>query len=282
MKKMKCKLTANGQWLIAVLLLFGSLFTHEASAQTVRKLINHYKDMPEVLYNADSTDAIKAEIKEAMAVDDPKLRNVDAEDLLKHFKRIEYMLIMDNQELAEQLTEDVRNLKGYETLVDVVHNFEKKNDDNPVRNLLRSMLLPSIAVSYFGMPQGERQVNPIVVGRFGQSLAVFFIEGKIKTTDLFNSFDSDNLISFDSNDDDDDDDDEDAFDFSSLKNDGEVLFVINGVEHPELKNYTEAHEYMKQHDIQINHMGIITGEEKDKKYPDTDKKMVVEYKEENK
>ncbi|MDO4822661.1 MAG: hypothetical protein Q4A08_00645 [Bacteroidales bacterium] len=278
MKKMKCKLTANGQWLIAVLLLFGSLFTHEASAQTVSKLIKKYRDIPGVEY-ADSSETFKRQLIKEIANNNPELK----EDIKKNVKGVKYLSITNNQELGEQLTEDIRNLKGYETLVATTHNPEKDDDANPLKTLFQSVLNPSIGLSYFGIPYKDRQKNPIIVFRFGPSLIAIFIEGKIKTTDLFNSFDSDNLISFDSNDDDDDDDDdEDAIDFSSLKNDGEVLFVINGVEHPELKNYTEAHEYMKQHDIQINHMGIITGEEKDKKYPDTDKKMVVEYKEENK
>lgn len=282
MKKMKCKLTANGQWLIVVLLLFGSLFTHEASAQTVSQLIKKYRTIPGVEY-ADSSETFKRQLIKEIANNNPELKGIDAEDIKKNVKGVKYLSITNNQELGEQLTEDIRNLKGYETLVATTHNPEKDDDANPLKTLFQSVLNPSIGLSYYGIPYKDRQKNPIIVFRFGPSLIAIFIEGKIKTTDLFNSFDSDNLISFDSNDDDDDDDDdEDAFDFSSLKNDGEVLFVINGVEHPELKNYTEAHEYMKQHDIQINHMGIITGEEKDKKYPDTDKKMVVEYKEENK
>lgn len=282
MKKMKCKLTANGQWLIVVLLLFGSLFTHEASAQTVSQLIKKYRTIPGVEY-ADSSETFKRQLIKEIANNNPELKGIDAEDIKKNVKGVKYLSITNNQELGEQLTEDIRNLKGYETLVATTHKPEKDDGANPIKTLFQSVLNPSIGLSYFGIPYKDRQKNPIIVFRFGSSLIAIFIEGKIKTTDLFNSFDSDNLISFDSNDDDDDDDDdEDAFDFSSLKNDGEVLFVINGVEHPELKNYTEAHEYMKQHDIQINHMGIITGEEKDKKYPDTDKKMVVEYKEENK
>lgn len=282
MKKMKCKLTANGQWLIAVLLLFGSLFTHEASAQTVSQLIKKYRTIPGVEY-ADSSETFKRQLIKEIANNNPELKGIDAEDIKKNVKGVKYLSITNNQELGEQLTEDIRNLKGYETLVVTTHNPEKDDDANPLKTLFQSVLNPSIGLSYFGIPYKDRQKNPIIVFRFGPSLIAIFVEGNMKTEDLFNSFNSDNLISFDSNDDDDDDDDdEDAFDFSSLKNDGEVLFVINGVEHPELKNYTEAHEYMKQHDIQINHMGIITGEEKDKKYPDTDKKMVVEYKEENK
>lgn len=282
MKKMKCKLTANGQWLIAVLLLFGSLFTHEASAQTVSQLIKKYRTIPGVEY-ADSSETFKRQLIKEIANNNPELKGIDAEDIKKNVKGVKYLSITNNQELGEQLTEDIRNLKSYETLVVTTHNPEKDDDANPLKTLFQSVLNPSIGLSYFGIPYKDRQKNPIIVFRFGPSLIAIFVEGNMKTEDLFNSFDSDNLISFDSNDDDDDDDDdEDAFDFSSLKNDGEVLFVINGVEHPELKNYTEAHEYMKQHDIQINHMGIITGEEKDKKYPDTDKKMVVEYEEENK
>lgn len=253
-----------------------------ANAQTVSQLIKKYRTIPGVEY-ADSSETFKRQLIKEIANNNPELKGIDAEDIKKNVKGVKYLSITNNQELGEQLTEDIRNLKGYETLVATTHKPEKDGGANPIKTLFQSVLNPSIGLSYYGIPYKDRQKNPIIVFRFGPSLIAIFVEGKIKTTDLFNSFDSDNLISFDSNDDDDDDDDdEDAFDFSSLKNDGEVLFVINGVEHPELKNYTEAHEYMKQHDIQINHMGIITGEEKDKKYPDTDKKMVVEYKEENK
>lgn len=264
------KKTLSIRVLVLFTLLF-SVFTHEASAQSVKALIKRYKAMPEVLY-ADSTDGFKAKLKEAIAVNDPEIRNVDANDLQKHLKRVEYLMIENNSGLAEQLTEDIRSLKGYETLLSAEHNPKMKKDGNPVRNLVSGLLNPTLAVSYFGKPRGERQVNPIVAFRFGPSLTMLFLEGKIKTKDLFASYE-DMSFSFDDNDDD------EAFDFSALKKDGEVLFVINGVAHPELLNSREAYEYMKQHDIQINHMGIITGEEKDRKYPDTDKKTIIEYRE---
>ncbi len=176
MKKMKCKLTANGQWLIAVLLLFGSLFTHEASAQTVRKLIKKYRDIPGVEY-ADSSETFKRQLIKEIANNNPELK----EDIKKNVKGVKYLSITNNQELGEQLTEDIRNLKGYETLVATTHKPEKDDDANPLKTLFQSVLNPSIGLSYFGIPYKDRQKNPIIVFRFGSSLIAIFIEGNMET-----------------------------------------------------------------------------------------------------
>lgn len=279
MKKMKCKLTANGQWLIAVLLLFGSLFTHEASAQTVSKLIKKYRDIPGVEY-ADSSETFKRQLIKEIANNNPELKGIDAEDIKKNVKGVKYLSITNNQELGEQLTEDIRNLKSYETLVVTTHNPEKDDDANPLKTLFQSVLNPSIGLSYFGIPYKDRQKNPIIVFRFGPSLIAIFVEGNMKTEDLFafTSFDADD-DNFDMNDDD-DEDDSDAIDLSQLGKDKEILFVIDGVEHPELHTNQEAIDFMTKHDFHPNYMGIIsTKKEIRKKYPDTDKKVVVEYKE---
>ena len=111
MEKTKCKLTANGQWLIAVLLLFGSLFTHEASAQTVSQLIKKYRTIPGVEY-ADSSETFKRQLIKEIANNNPELKGIDAEDIKKNVKGVKYLSITNNQELGEQLTEDIRNLKS--------------------------------------------------------------------------------------------------------------------------------------------------------------------------
>ena len=279
MKKMKCKLTANGQWLIAVLLLFGSLFTHEASAQTVSQLIKKYRTIPGVEY-ADSSETFKRQLIKEIANNNPELKGIDAEDIKKNVKGVKYLSITNNQELGEQLTEDIRNLKSYETLVVTTHNPEKDDDANPLKTLFQSVLNPSIGLSYFGIPYKDRQKNPIIVFRFGPSLIAIFVEGNMKAEDLFafTSFDADD-DNFDMNDDD-DEDDSDAIDLSQLGKDKEILFVIDGVEHPELYTNQEAIDFMTKHDFHPNYMGIIsTKKEIRKKYPDTDKKVVVEYKE---
>ena len=60
-----------------------------------------------------------------------------------------------------------------------------------------------------------------------------------------------------------------------MKN-GNVLFVINGEEHPELHSLNEAKEYMRAHNISWNELWVIGAAVKEK-YPNTDKKVVIEY-----
>lgn len=279
MKKMKCKLTANGQWLVVVLLLFGSLFTHEASAQTVSKLIKKYRDIPGVEYADKNMDVAKLR---AIIATDPEFEGLDIEDVQKNVKGMKYLTITNNQKLGEQLTEDIRNLKGYETLVATTHKPEKDDGANPIKTLFQSVLNPSIGLSYYGIPYKDRQKDPIIVFRFGSSLIAIFIEGSMKTKDMFAAVDVDtDTEDFDDDDfDDDDEDDSDAIDLSQLGKDKEILFVIDGVEHPELHTNQEAIDFMTKHDFHPNYMGIIsTKKEIRKKYPDTDKKIVVEYKE---
>lgn len=250
-----------------------------ANAQTVSQLIKKYRTIPGVEY-ADSSETFKRQLIKEIANNNPELKGIDAEDIKKNVKGVKYLSITNNQELGEQLTEDIRNLKSYETLVVTTHNPEKDDDANPLKTLFQSVLNPSIGLSYFGIPYKDRQKNPIIVFRFGPSLIAIFVEGNMRTEDLFafTSFDADD-DNFDMNDDD-DEDDSDAIDLSQLGKDKEILFVIDGVEHPELHTNQEAIDFMTKHDFHPNYMGIIsTKKEIRKKYPDTDKKVVVEYKE---
>ena len=61
-----------------------------------------------------------------------------------------------------------------------------------------------------------------------------------------------------------------------LKN-GNALIVINGKEYPELHSTKEAAEYMKAHNIWFNNMSWMVGDVIKEKYPNTDKKVVIEY-----
>ena len=64
---------------------------------------------------------------------------------------------------------------------------------------------------------------------------------------------------------------------------GNVLIVINGQEYPNLHSAEEASEWMKAQGISWNHENMIVGAEPVKeKYPNTDKKVVIEFSREEK
>jgi len=58
---------------------------------------------------------------------------------------------------------------------------------------------------------------------------------------------------------------------------GNVLFVINGEEHPELHSLDEAKAYMDAKDFHFNNESWIVGSAVKEKYPNTDKKVVIEW-----
>ena len=59
--------------------------------------------------------------------------------------------------------------------------------------------------------------------------------------------------------------------------DGNVLFVIDGKEIPELHSFEEAKEYMEKNNFHFNHESWVVGSAVKEKYPNTDKKVVIEF-----
>ena len=74
--------------------------------------------------------------------------------------------------------------------------------------------------------------------------------------------------------------DEDVVDIKDavkeVKN-GSALIVINGEEHPELHSEKDAIEYMRAHNISWNNESWVVGGVVKEKYPNTDKKLVIEF-----
>jgi hypothetical protein len=58
---------------------------------------------------------------------------------------------------------------------------------------------------------------------------------------------------------------------------GEALIVINGEEHPELHSTKEAADYMRKHNFWFNNENCLVGDAVKEKYPNTDKKVVIEF-----
>ena len=64
--------------------------------------------------------------------------------------------------------------------------------------------------------------------------------------------------------------------------DGNVLFVIDGKEIPELHSFEEAKEYMEKNNFHFNNESWVVGAAVKEKYPNTDRKVVIEYTDEPK
>ena len=63
---------------------------------------------------------------------------------------------------------------------------------------------------------------------------------------------------------------------------GNVLIVINGKEYPDLHSTEDAAKYMEANDIHFNVESWIVGGAVKEKYPNTDKKVVIEFSEKDK
>jgi len=58
---------------------------------------------------------------------------------------------------------------------------------------------------------------------------------------------------------------------------GDVLFVINGKEYPEFRSFEAVEEFMESNGIKCFNKHWVSKEEAKKKYPNTDRKAIIEY-----
>ena len=276
---------------LALLLCVGNAF-----GQTAEKLIAKYKALPGAKYENTTKETL-----EELEKEDSILSADDIAQLKKHFKKSEQVQIQNpSEELLVQINKDIKALKGHELLFETNRNIESDLSDNAVMQMVSDFFNPSIKLQCYGKAEGKMISDLLVRVDIWNTVALSHIDTKIDrdiwmkalernysaindndkveddvVEDLVDDPVDDIMVEEDTDDNKDIDIDMKAV-LEELKN-GNALIVINGKEYPELHSTKEAAEYMKAHNIWFNKMNWMVGDVIKEKYPNTDKKVVIEY-----
>ena len=134
-------------------------------------------------------------------------------------------------------------------------------------------------VKIYQAKNGE-QIKNVVFATQDDETVLVVIDGTFDLGKMMGMGNNEEDGDSDDEDENEDDDDSDAIDMKDVlaaEAAGEALIVINGKEFPELHSAKEASEYMKANDLWCNHENWIVGDAVKEKYPNTDKKVVIEF-----
>ena len=251
---------------LIVLLSVGS-----ANGQTVEKLMAKYKVLPDAEYE-ETTEATRKSFEESKEKGTGGLSKEEYDFMLKNLKKAEQIQLTLDDDQLKQLTKDIQALKGYETLFMQNDNKEPEEGNNMIQNMINQTFNPNYQMRVYGKVKGETVNDLLIRWDIWGKVAIAHIDGKIKKDLILKSILSGDMVNFEE-----DGNNLDMKDIAKEVKNGNVLFVINGEEHPELHSGKEAKEYMRAHHISWNNESWVVGGGVKEKYPNTDKKVVIEY-----
>lgn len=251
---------------LIVLLSVGS-----ANGQTVEKLMAKYKVLPDAEYE-ETTEATRKSFEESKEKGTGGLSKEDYDFMLKNLKKAEQIQLTLDDDQLKQLTKDIQALKGYETLFMQNDNKEPEEGNNMIQNMINQTFNPNYQMRVYGKVKGNTVNDLLIRWDIWGKVAIAHIDGKIKKDLILKSILSGDMVNFEE-----DGNNLDMKDIAKEVKNGNVLFVINGEEHPELHSGKEAKEYMRAHHISWNNESWVVGGGVKEKYPNTDKKVVIEY-----
>ena len=251
---------------LALLFCVGSAF-----GQTAEKLMAKYKALPDAEYE-ETTEATRKSYEESKEKGTGGLSKEDYDFMLKNLKKAEQIQLTLDDDQLEQLTKDIQALKGYETLFLQNDNKEPEEGKNMIQNMINQTFNPNYQMRVYGKVKGNTVNDLLIRWDIWGKVAIAHIDGKVKKDLMLKSILSGDMVNFEE-----DGNSIDMKDIAKEVKNGNVLFVINGEEHPELHSGKEAKEYMRAHNISWNNESWVVGGGVKEKYPNTDKKVVIEY-----
>ena len=251
---------------LIVLLSVGSVY-----GQTVEKLMAKYKALPGAEYE-ETTEETRKSFEESKEKGTGGLSKEDYDFMLKNLKKAEQIQLTLDDDQLEQLTKDIQALKGYETLFVQNDNKEPEEGKNIIQNMINQTFNPNYQMRVYGKVKGNTVNDLLIRWDIWGNVAIAHIDGKFKKDLMLKSILSDDMVNIEE-----DGNSIDMKDIAKEVKNGNVLFVINGEEHPELHSGKEAKEYMRAHHISWNNESWVVGGGVKEKYPNTDKKVVIEY-----
>ena len=254
-----------------VILMAMALMVSVAFGQTVSNLIEKYRQLPKAQYMDTSKETLKFYDENP----DPALTEKERAQLKKNFKMSEVVQMekLDEEQLA-QLDEDIKALKGYEMLFITNKNEGSDEDQNVLQQMMSDFLNPTIKLQCYGKVKGNVVSDILVRVDIWETVALMHLDTKVEKELMIKSIMEKEAVSFEQ------ESDGEEVDMKEMVNEvkaGNVLFVINGEEHPELHSLDEAKEYMRTQDFHFNQESWVVGGAVKEKYPNTDKKVVIEF-----
>ena len=248
---------------MAMLLCVGS-----AMGQTAEKLMAKWKTVEGAQYKETTEDTRKA-IEENKEPFD--MNKEDYEGILKTLKKSEQIqLTLDENQLWE-LAADIQALKGYETLF--VQNDNKEPNDST--SILGQLFAPKYQLAVYGKVKGNTVSDLFLRWDIWGKVVLGYTVCKIPKDKMLQAIFNGEAVSFES-------DQTDMKDVTEEVKNGNVLFVIHGKEYPDFRSTEEARNYMISNGIHWNTESWVVGKAIKEKYPDTDRKVVIEYSEKEK
>ena len=226
-----------------VLLSVGSAYS-----QTAEKLMEKYKAFPNAEYT-DNTEESRQGLLESEAKGESGLSAEDYDFILKHFKKSEQVQLKLDEAQKAQLEKDIQALEGYEMLFTQNDNTEPEEGKSLVQSMINSMFNPDFQLRFYGKVKEDIIDGLVVRWDIWGKVALAYMDCKLKKEHLMKAY---------------------------------VLFVIDGKEVPELRSFEEAKEYMEKNNFHFNHESWVVGAAVKEKYPNTDRKVVIEYTDEPK
>ena len=254
-----------------VILMAMALMVSVAFGQTVSNLIEKYRQLPKAQYMETSKETLKFYDENP----DPALTEKERAQLKKNFKMSEVVQMekLDEEQLA-QLDEDIKALKGYEMLFITNKNEGSDEDQNVLQQMMSDFLNPTIKLQCYGKVKGNVVSDILVRVDIWETVALMHLDTKVEKELMIKSIMEKEAVSFEQ------ESDGEEVDMKEMVNEvkaGNVLFVINGEEHPELHSLEEAEEYMRTQYFHFNQESWVVGGAVKEKYPNTDKKVVIEF-----
>ena len=146
--------------------------------------------------------------------------------------------------------------------------------------MLNQAFSPSYQIRAYAKMKGNILTGTLLRLDMWGKVVLSYTVGKWKKDDFLKSLYNGDAVSF--SEDEDENGVTDMKDVVKEAKDGNALFVIGGEEHPELRSLEEAKEYMEKNNFHFNHETWVVGKRVKEKYPNTDRKVVIEYTDEPK
>lgn len=243
------------------------LITTSLQAQTAAKLIEKYKAFPGAEYENTTEESLKQHDSDLTAEENARMK--------KHFKKSEQVQMKNlNEEQLAQIEQDIKALKGYELLFTANKNTSYDEDKNILKNMLAEVMNPpSVKVRCYGKVKGKTVSDLLVRLEWLNTVALSHVDTKIDKALMTKALMADGALITEY-----DDEDGEVVDMKDiLKESDNALIVINGKEYPDLHSTEDAAKYMEANDIHFNVESWIVGGAVKEKYPNTDKKVVIEF-----
>ena len=174
----------------------------------------------------------------------------------------------------QELESDIQSLKGYEMLFVQNDNKEANDSASILGQLWNQTFSPKYQLAVYGKVKGNTVNNLLLRWDIWGKVVLGHLDCKMPRDKILEGLFDGEMIRFEK------EDDGEVVEMKDVVKEveaGNVLFVINGKECPELRSIEAAKAYMKSNGIECYNQHWVSKDEAKRKYPNTDRKAVIEY-----